>query len=156
MSNNYGLDSYFSAVGNTYRADKTPTSDWASQLVDQERDFYLDSSGALDNELLRDTSMSTTISGLSNALPGIAGGSNGDSGSWFNSAKNLVGDKDFMSGALGLGNLGLGLANYFQMAPVYEQQLKSMKLANKDMEQSMARQQATRTGLAEAIAKNYG
>lgn len=90
---------------------------------------------------------------LDGLIGSVGTGENGEGGS------GLLGglsNRNLMSGVKGLGNLGLGLASYFQMAPMYEQQLKSMKLANKDMEQSMARQQATRTGLADAIAKSYG
>ena len=90
---------------------------------------------------------------LDRFIGSVGTGENGEGGS------GLLGglsNKNLMSGVKGLGNLGLGLASYFQMKPMYEQQLKSMKLANKDMEQSMARQQATRTGLADAIAKSYG
>ena len=41
--------------------------------------------------------------------------------------KGLLSDKNFMSGLQGVGTLGLGLANYMTMKPVYEEQLKGLK-----------------------------
>lgn len=143
----YGLSSYFGAsTGNA-----PSTSDWAKSLLEQEKDFYLDDTGSFSDALAKDTRAMTTASLISNDLPGAST----TSGDWWGETRKLLGDKDFMSGALGLGQLGLGLANYFQMQPMYEQQLKSMKLQNRLAKEADQRQKATRTGLASAIANAY-
>ena len=40
---------------------------------------------------------------------------------------STLGNRDLMSGLTGVGQLGLGLANYLQMKPMYEEQLKALK-----------------------------
>lgn len=50
-----------------------------------------------------------------------------------------LGDKDFMAGALGIGQLGLGLANYFQQKPLLEAQLDAYKQNTAFMKQEQDR-----------------
>ena len=47
--------------------------------------------------------------------------------SLWDDTKGLLSNENFMTGALGVGQLGLGLANYLQMKPLYEEQLKGLK-----------------------------
>lgn len=51
----------------------------------------------------------------------------GAESSLWDDAKGLLSNENFMTGALGVGQLGLGLANYLQMKPLYEEQLKGLK-----------------------------
>lgn len=65
---------------------------------------------------------------------------------WWESTKNILGNSDLMTGIAGAGQLGLGLANYMAMKPVYEEQLKSMQQnreiakANYDQRQRQAQE----------------
>ena len=68
----------------------------------------------------------------------------GTSSLW-DETKSLVGNKDFMSGAMGLGQLGLGLANYLSMKPVYEEQLKGLKQNREFAAADQARQDTSRS-----------
>jgi len=68
----------------------------------------------------------------------------GTSSLW-DDTKSLVGNKDFMSGAMGLGQLGLGLANYLSMKPVYEEQLKGLKQNREFAAADQARQDTSRS-----------
>lgn len=49
-----------------------------------------------------------------------------ESGFW-SGVGDTLSDTDLMDGVLGIGNLGLGLANYFTMKDVAEEQLKGLK-----------------------------
>lgn len=69
----------------------------------------------------------------------------GTSSLW-DETKSLVGNKDFMAGAMGLGQLGLGLANYLSMKPVYKEQLKGLKQNRQFAAADQATQDAARTG----------
>ena len=65
-------------------------------------------------------------------LPSIAGAGvdpakPDDGSSWWDSTKDVLGNKDLMSGIQGMGQLGLGLASYLQMKPLYEEQLAGLK-----------------------------
>lgn len=78
------------------------------------------------------------------------GGAPADDGGLLSGAKDLMSNRDFMSGAMGLGQLGLGLANYFQQKPLYEEQLKGLR-QNRDIQKdryqrSKASANAFRTG----------
>lgn len=135
---NYGLGSYLSSGGTT-------GNDWASMLRAQEADF-------MDSPLeAMTTQYDTSQSLLGNAGTDIVG-----SGNWWDSTKNPLGDKNFMSGALGLGRLGLGLAEYFQQKPLLEENLKGAKLQNKLATEEASRQTAIRGSLGSAIANSYG
>ena len=68
----------------------------------------------------------------------------GTSSLW-DETKSLVGNKDFMAGAMGLGQLGLGLANYLSMKPVYEEQLKGLKQNREFAAADQARQDTSRS-----------
>jgi len=59
---------------------------------------------------------------------------------------DFLGDEGFMSGALGVGELGLGLANYFAMKPLYKEQLKGLKQNRQFAAADQATQDAARTG----------
>lgn len=48
-------------------------------------------------------------------------------GSLWDSTKGVLGNESFMKGAMGVGQLGLGLAQYFQNKPILEEQLKGLK-----------------------------
>lgn len=62
--------------------------------------------------------LGTDMAGLNKAA-GLSGGST----DWF-------GASGVMGGLTGIGQLGLGLANYFQNKPILEEQLKSLKQYN--------------------------
>ena len=47
--------------------------------------------------------------------------------SFWDSTKEVLKDNNIMRNIAGIGNLGLGLANYFAMKPMYEAQLKGLK-----------------------------
>lgn len=69
-----------------------------------------------------------------------------DGKSWWDNAKDTLSNRDLMTGIAGAGQLGLGLANYMAMKPVYEEQLKSMQQnreiakANYDQRQRQAQE----------------
>ena len=65
--------------------------------------------------------------------------------SWWEDTKSGLGNKDFMSGAMGLGQLGLGLANYLSMKPVYEEQLKGLKQNREFAAADQTRQDTSRS-----------
>ena len=68
----------------------------------------------------------------------------GTSSLW-DETKSLVSNKDFMLGAKSLGQLGLGLANYLSMKPVYEEQLKGLKQNREFAAADQARQDTSRS-----------
>jgi len=51
----------------------------------------------------------------------------GTEGGFMEGLTSTLGNRDLMSGLTGVGQLGLGLANYLQMKPMYEEQLKALK-----------------------------
>jgi hypothetical protein len=57
--------------------------------------------------------------------------------SWWDQNKDTLTNKGFVSGALGLGQLGLGLASYLQQKPVMEEQLKGLKQNRKFAAETM-------------------
>lgn len=54
-------------------------------------------------------------------------------GGFLGSVTGVLGNRDLMSGLMGAGQLGLGLANYFQTKPLYEEQLKALE-QNRDIQ----------------------
>lgn len=75
----------------------------------------------------------------------------GADGSFWGGLKNTVGDEGFMKGAMGIGQLGLGLANYFTMKPVYEEQLKGLKQNRQFAQADQARRDTTRANFDKAL-----
>lgn len=57
---------------------------------------------------------------------------------------DTLSNRDLMTGIMGAGQLGLGLANYLSMKPVYEEQLKGLKQNRQFAQQDQARQDRTR------------
>lgn len=75
----------------------------------------------------------------------------GADGSFFGGIKGGLQNKDLMSGITGMGQLGLGLANYFTMKPVYDEQLKGLKQNRQFAQADQARRDTTRANFDKAL-----
>jgi hypothetical protein len=96
----------------------SPTYDWKLDPMNQEwmSKIGMDSSGTINGKPYTfEGNVGSSIDGVSTHP------------SFWDSTKELLGDKNFMSGALGLGQLGLGLASYLQQKPILDAQLKAYK-----------------------------
>lgn len=71
--------------------------------------------------------------------------------SMWDDTKNLLSNKNFMSGLTGVGQLGLGLAQYMAMKPMYEEQLKGLKQNRQFAAEDQARRNRTATNFDKAL-----
>jgi len=77
-------------------------------------------------------------------------GAPAEQGGFMEGIKDGLGNEALMGGIMGAGQLGLGLANYLSMKPVYEEQLAGLKQNRQFAADDQARQQRTRTNFDNA------
>lgn len=129
------------------------TNYW-NMLAKQNKGFGSYGSDMLTSSLSKPTGLAeSSFSQVMNNNPAGYGEANsyfgnqgfGESGgtSLLGDTKNLLSDRSFMSGLAGVGQLGLGLAQYLSMKPVYKEQLAGLKQNRQFAAEDQARRDRT-------------